>query len=265
MASNPSNPLTASDLTDFIAAESAFALEMAALQALRTLGFDAEHAAAYVDPVTTKIRAYDIRARLVNAARSFRLAVECKNLQRTSPLLVHATPRLPTEAYHTVVKHYRIGDHPFSRADKLRSKVYEAGVSVGRQTDQPTKDDKGKFKSSDGPTYEKWLQAVNGCLDLVQELAAASHSETHFGVIVPFLVVPVNTLWQVDYDDDGTVVTQVRQVERATLILRHSWTAQISFSPLKYDISHLEIVALPALSQRVKDLTEAGGLLSDLR
>lgn len=100
MPKRPATPLAQHDLALFLSQGSDFALEMAALEVLRSLGLDTEHAAVYVDPITSRIRAYDIRARWIQERRSIRLAVECKNLQRTAPLLVHATPRLQSEAYH---------------------------------------------------------------------------------------------------------------------------------------------------------------------
>ncbi len=51
-----------------------------------------------------------------------------------------------------------------------RPNVYEIGRAVGRQTDRPSRTDKGDFRSSDGATYDKWLQAVNGCVDFVREM-----------------------------------------------------------------------------------------------
>ena len=247
-------------MAEFIAAESDFALEMSALKVLRTLGFQAEHAAAYVDPVTSRMRAYDIRARLVSESRSLRLAVECKNLRPSAPLLVHTTPRLASEAYHTVVRRYRTGGYLFHEAIR-RPNIYEEGRPVGRQTDQPSRENDGGFKSSDAPSYEKWLQALNGCRDLLRELVQAPIPRSQVGVIVPMLVVPDKVLWQVEYDDEGRISEPARMVERTTLILRHQWSAPTIMGDFAYEISHLEIVTLSALRQRVKNLAWPGGLL----
>lgn len=262
MPSRSTPPLTQAELADYRASCSDFGLEMATLRVIRSLGFEAEHAAAYSDPVTNKLRAYDIRARWNAGPRWMRLAIECKSLSGASPLLVHATPRLASEAYHTVLVRYRIGGL-VSYSPLRRQTVYEERAPVGRQIDQPSKNDKGDFRSSDNATYEKWLQAVNGCVNLLREMTATPIPSPQAWVIVPILVVPDATLWQVDYDEDGTVVTDVRQVEKTTLILRHAWTVPTTFGSVPYDISHLELVTLPALRQRVKNLVEPGGLLTD--
>ena len=144
---------------------------MAALAELRSLGFDATHAATYVDPATSKMRAYDIRARWFGAGRSIRLAVECKNLKPSAPLLVHATPRAMSESFVSVVARYRIGGSLFQDLH-AQPNVYEADEPVAdRWIDR---EGNGRFKSTDSATYDKWFQAVNGCYDLVKELAFAS-------------------------------------------------------------------------------------------
>lgn len=262
MPKRTSHPLSKSDLVQFLSQGSDFAFEMASLALLRSLDLESEHAAAYVDPITNRIRSYDIRSRWVAKNRSVRFAVECKNLTNTAPLVIHATPRLESEAYHTVITRYRLGGMLFQTPHE-RQNVYGSGEPVGRQLDQPTKDGSGEFKSSDAPTYEKWLQAVNGCFDLLKGLLASPVREPEACALIPLLVVPAETLWQVDYDGDGSVSCEVRMVERATLILRHKWSSGTSYGPVTYDISHLEIVTLPALGQRLRNLLGSGGLLAD--
>jgi len=254
----PPAPLSNSDLSEFLSQSSDFALEMATLNELRALGLSCEHAATYIDPITKKIRAYDIRGRWTGPNRVIRFAVECKNLRRAAPLLVHATPRAQAEAYHTVIARQRTG---MSQVPSRRSNIYRVGEAVGRQTDQPTRDDRGDFKSSDTSTFDKWLQAVNGCSDLLKETANAPLLASEVCAIVPILVVPTDTLWQVDYHEDGSIAQPVRLVNKSTLILRSEWSVHLGLHWLTYDISHLEIITLAALHQRVKNLV--GALLAD--
>jgi hypothetical protein len=253
-------PLNKYDLATFARESSDFAFEMEVLRALRAAGLDCEHAATYTDPITSRLRAYDIRARHILPSQTVRLAVECKNLKSYSPLLVHATPRRPSEAYHTVVARVRGSLQSYRREPP--EAVYHAHEPVGRHTDQPFKDDKGNLSSSDSATFEKWLQAVNGCNDLLIEIIRAPHSERGVHAIVPLLVIPEGTLWQVDYDDNGQVTEPPREVDKTTLILRHAWTAHTGSAPLSYDISHLEIATLPSLQHRVSSLILNGGLLA---
>lgn len=261
MARKRTLPLQQTDLAEFLAQESDFGFEMETLATLRSIGLSAEHAAVYADPITGRLRAYDIRARWHGEGRSLRLAIECKHLRPNAPLLIHATPRLQTEAYHTVVVRKRTG--LLFQTPRPSASVYAPGESVGRHTDQPSKEEGGDFRSSDAGTFDKWLQAVNGCRDLIKELLEAPTLVSEASVVIPVLVVPKETLWQVDYEESGSIRTQVRQVERSTLILRHVWSVPWGLGPLNYDVSHLEIVTLPALAQRVKNLVNEGGAFAD--
>lgn len=255
-------PLTQSDLSNFVSESSDFAFEMSTLALLRSLDLDADHASTYVDPLTSRLRSYDIRARWNDEGKSIRFSVECKHLRNTAPLLIHATPRLEAEAFHTIIIRYRSGAMPI-HDEHAWSTVYEPGGAVGRQTDQPTKDKDG-FRSIDAATYDKWLQAVNGCSGLLEEMVRTPlYKKPEVCAIVPILVVPQDTLWQLDYDSAGTVTKPVRSIERTTLILRHACRVSTPFVSVNYNISHLEIVTLPALRQRIKNLIGAGGLLSD--
>src|ERR1700679_3993319 len=94
--------ITAKPLEDFVAQDPGFALEMQVLAQLRKLGFDCSHSGTYQDPVTSKIRQFDIRALKRDGAFMLALAVECKNLRTNHPLLLSAVPRVRAEAFHNV-------------------------------------------------------------------------------------------------------------------------------------------------------------------
>lgn len=265
MKKRSTEPLTQPDLEQFLSRTSDFAFEMATLSELRKLDFVCEHAATYTDPVTEKIRAYDVRARRITGQRQVRLAVECKNIGPQSPLVVHATPRLAAEAYHTLLVRHRSSSSgfDFQNARRREESVYPEGEPVGRHTDQPAKDSNNEFVSADSATYEKWLQAVNGSLDLLREASRAPLTGVQVHAIIPMLVVPPGSLWQVDYSEDGRVMEAVRPVDRTTLILRHVWTVSATLAEVRFDFSHLEIVTLAALASRVSDLVGPVGLFQD--
>jgi hypothetical protein len=58
----PKTPITQSDLQEFVENDSDFAFEMRVLVQLRALGFQCEHSGTYKDPITDKIRQFDIHA-----------------------------------------------------------------------------------------------------------------------------------------------------------------------------------------------------------
>jgi hypothetical protein len=62
MAKLKKDEMTAEDLAEFVRTNSDFAFEMRVLAQLRTDGFDCSHSGTYRDPVTDKIRQFDIRA-----------------------------------------------------------------------------------------------------------------------------------------------------------------------------------------------------------
>ena len=68
------------------------------------------HAGTYIDGVTGKPRQFDYRFRMRYEAQSqcLQLAVECKNLQQDSPLVVCGYARRDSEAFHDVIES-RIG------------------------------------------------------------------------------------------------------------------------------------------------------------
>jgi hypothetical protein len=102
-----STPITQKDLDEFIASGSDFAFEMTVLSLLRKMGFNTSHSGTYQDPVTQKIRQFDLRASKVQGDFRLTLAVECKNLRTNFPLLISAVPRTVDEAFHEVIR-YRV-------------------------------------------------------------------------------------------------------------------------------------------------------------
>jgi hypothetical protein len=109
MRKQPSKPvaLEEADLINFLDTQSDFAFELKTLKILNENGFCCEHGGTYHDPVTRKPRQFDIRATKVWQDLCMQLAVECKNLSDSSPLLILCVPRSPAEAFHEVVSPFK--------------------------------------------------------------------------------------------------------------------------------------------------------------
>jgi hypothetical protein len=230
---------------------------MQALSALNGQGYGCRHSATFVDPITSKIREFDIRARRRADGIGIQLAVECKNLTLDSPLLVHRTPRGPHESNHSVAV-FKPG-HTFSfwQSRTLSpSLLYPLGLPVGRQLEQPKKKDDGSVSQNDGPTFEKWSQALSGVHDELVQLVAGTPEHLTTYLVVPVLVVPEGTLFAVDYDSQGSIVSPLRSVPKAELYVAHKWTVSTGLTNLQVQFSHLEIITLPALSGWAKALLE---------
>ena len=262
MAKLREDPITARDLEKFVASDSDFAFEMKVLAQLRTLEFDCGHSGTYRDPVTDKIRQFDIRAEKKKGKYLLALAVECKNLRPNYPLLVSAVPRTATESFHDALR-FQVGS-VVSAASVVTvpgsHSLYRQGDTVGKKTDQVGIDTSGAFVSDDSATFDKLNQAVNSCRDIVQDLVFRN-TPPYIRAILPVLVVPTGLLWQVDYSDDGKILMPPRNVDTATLFLNHRWTVDRGpHGPLSYRLSHIELVTLGALANAEKTWTGSTGL-----
>jgi hypothetical protein len=241
--------LTEKDMAEFVKSNSDFAFEMRVLSTLRELGFDCSHSGTYSDPITKKIRQFDIRAVKDHVDFTLALAVECKNFHQDNPLLLSAVPRVEAEAFHDIFIYNPEGLYKIwqSRISGNQSK-YKPGRMVGKQTDQVKRDGKGTLFSDDEKTFDKLNQAVNSCRDLIEK-AASNPASKNSRAVVPLLVVPTDLLWQVDYSEDGRIRTPPRPVKEATLFIDHCWSFDnyVRGYSFKYTLSHIEFATIDAL------------------
>lgn len=248
-----SAPLGSAELGDFVASRADFAFEMQTLRALKRMGFECSHGATYVDHVSGKLRAYDIRARQRTGQSLLCLAVECKALGSAAPLLTYATPRLASESFHYVlVRRYGMPHpDPFSRR-KAPSATYPPHQPVVRQTDQPLLSADGSWSAADAATFERWMQAVSSARDIADTLAIANVGQPTVGAVLPVLVVPDGTLWQVQFSESGQQLGAPEACAYTQLFLGHEWRMEALSQPKLFAISHLEICTLSGLETRVE-------------
>ena len=260
MAELKDDPITVKDLEEFVRSNSDFAFEMQVLAQLRTLGFECSHSGTYRDPVTDKIRQFDIRAIIHKGNSTLALAAECKNLRPNNPLLLSAVPRTEPEAFHDLIvwNRQKLLVPQSVWAVTGHKSIYRPGELVGKKTDQVGRDTSNALVSNDEGTFEKLNQAVNSCQGLVREYALHS-SAGRFRAIVPLLVVPTGLLWQVDYDPDGKMGKAPHQVTRATLFLNHPWSAEGGFGRIVYRLSHVEFATLDAVPSVLETYLAPGG------
>jgi hypothetical protein len=241
-------PITAADMDEFVKNNSDFDFEMKVLNWLNANGFTCQHSATYRDPITGKFRQFDIRAEIKSDNHILALAVECKNLRPNNPLLISAAPRTEAEAFHSYILYRSVPVHRFEAAYVLGSGVYRANYPVGKTTDQVSRI-ANELQSDDEQTFGKISQAINGCKDLVEKFAQVATGLAK-RIIVPVLVVPTDTLWQVNYDTNGLVLKPPATVPHSTYFIDSSWSAELPYyrEQITYRISHLEIVTFDGLS-----------------
>jgi len=248
MAKLKDDAITAKDMEEFVGCNSDFAFEMHVLAQLRALGFECAHSGTYRDPVSDKMRQFDIRAIKHRDNFTLALAVECKNLRPNNPLLLSAVPRTPSESFHDLLvwKRWTHAGHPSVRPITGGDSAYKPEDMVGKKTDQVGRDTSGALVSNDEPTFDKLNQAVNSCRDLVRDFPPKG-DEPLVRAVVPILVVPEGLLWQADYDRDGRLVEGPRAVEHTTLFLNNTWLVETGLNPIPCRQSHIEFVTLGAL------------------
>lgn len=253
--------ISATDMKAFIATEADFAFEMRVLHEMERLDYQCEHAGTFRDPVTDKIRQFDIRARSIRSPKNLWLSIECKNLRSESPLLVHAVPRPEPGSFHQVIGRWapqRGATPKIITVERLES-AYRPGEPVGKKTDQVTRKQRG-FVHSDSAVFDKVSQSINSARDLVAETGTLVVTGDTLLAVVPILVVPDGRLWQVDYARDGAIATPPRLVSAASLYLNHRWL--ITNYNLQYTLSHLEIVQLSGLEPLLDYLMGDHGLFA---
>jgi hypothetical protein len=261
MAKLKTSPIAAKDLADFVTTNSDFGFEMQVLTRLRAEGFSCLHSGTYRDPVTDKIRQFDIRASLDCGDSTVALAVECKNLRPNSPLLLSAVPRTHAEAFHDlfICRLNAIYNQFLVEPVIGNASAYKPGDMVGKKTDQVGRDTSGELVSNDEATFDKLNQAVNSCQDLLRTLSVKV-SPPFQRAIVPVLVVPTGLLWQVDYNSDGAITMPPHEVKRAAFFLDHAWSAtSIHGGNISYRLSHIEVVTFEALTGIAESWSGPGG------
>jgi hypothetical protein len=237
--------IDAADLQRFVEEASDFAFEMRVLSCLCEAGFTCSHSGTYQDPITGKLRQFDIRAERADDRCRLALAVECKNLRENAPLLLSAVPRTSAEAFHNIL--HTAPDAIWTSVREMRGpqSAYKPNEMVGKAMDQVRKDSNGILNSDDRATFEKMSQAVNSTRDLI-----ARHSATTsnlFTAVVPVLIVPEGRLWQAEYSEGGEIQKQPYQLSKSTFFLDHVWPfGNQARGVHEFRLSHIDCLTISA-------------------
>ncbi|TNV71285.1 hypothetical protein FGO68_gene7728 [Halteria grandinella] len=217
-----------------------FGFEMRMGKILQTItGAQVEHGGTYKPlGINMAPRQFDYRVKVVSDNRVLRLAVECKNFYAGSPVVVCGSRRTREESYlDLIVSDFRevISRHGDEDDDFVGlvqktspSSFYVAGDFVGRATLRPepgaskerelVKDSRYKL-TGDADIYEKWNQAVTHSVRMADWAINERQNSRHFvlSAVLPIVVMPDETLWQIQYDDDGNIVDGPKPVNSTTL------------------------------------------------
>jgi hypothetical protein len=266
-------PITAKDLAEYLETQDDFALELHIYSQAKALGYNVAHGGTYIDPVTKKARQFDVRASfssIEGKPQRIDLAIECKCLKPSFPLLLTRIPRSETESFHQVIwSHKRNTSLPvYSSKDyttpaflKGTRSFYKPGQYVGKSTSQVGRTEKGDVTSGDAEVFEKWSQALASAHGLVAAAGRANElkkQDNYFCCVLPILVVSDNTLWAADYSEDGVLQAGPVSVDEATIFVGHEYDIGI-----KCMLSHLHVYTKRGIDSFLANLAQETNLWSE--
>jgi len=240
----PTDTITKEHLEEFIATQDDFALELFAYSLARSFGFSATHAGTYIDPQSGKARQFDVQAnRYCGENLHVFMAIECRSLRPSFPLLVSQIPRIQAEGYQDIVKSTGHQSDASTLGEvRLRlhaGSLYPVGEYVGKAISQVGFNGEGKLHSKDSEVHDKWGQAIASCNQLIYK--ALSFTEKRFSAVLPVLVVPDGTLWVTNYTEDGTLVDGPTQTDETQYFISSIQTVNDP-APILYTLTHLHSV-----------------------
>lgn len=273
MSKLPHDPITTTDIEEYLANYADFTFELRVLKELTDLNLQCQHGGTYDDPVTGKSREFDIRALSKKTSRHesrrtlirVHLSVECKSLRDNFPLILHCLKRKKNESYNEFIytsdpeKRYESGSMVAALESNVKSiravklTLYPEGEYVAKSADQIGRRNDRTIIANDGGVFEKISQAINSSTDLISAANDLDTDEkTEFLTFVcPVLVVPDSTLWQVRYSDDGARMGPPEPVKHVTYFIGKEWSVGTNLQRLSYSISHLEVLTFSEINNFV--------------
>lgn len=265
MAKLKDDPVDKVILSKYLSEFSDFGFEIRVLKMLRTFGLECEHGGHYDDPVTGKSREFDIRAEKTFGQLRVRMAIECKNIRPNFPILVSCIPRHEEESYHQVAavkdRYSNVMGQQVSRARTYNIRgqysLYRVGCPVGKSIAQVGCTLDGKITANDSELFEKWGQCLGSANDLIKRIYwdgdEDDELDAYISAVLPFVVVPNERLWVVNYDDCGDEVGEPEMVEQCSCFVnkRYRLGTEMAFTTLW--VSHVEFVTFDGLRNFVSD------------
>jgi len=254
---NEKDGITAENISAFVDRRDDMALEIFTYRTLREAGWWANHGGFYRDTVQDKFRQFDVQGGLdlpKNPETPFlpktgiRIAAECKNIDPDVPIVISRMPRTYSESYHCLLKRFQthsVGPQEVRvnviRSTAVHAKPYPPGDPVGKSILQYQ--NTPEAKPPDDP-FAKWSQALSSCATLITEANTKLRVDPDapdLCFIFPALIVADQSLWAVDYDENG-VRGNPQQIDDATLFLGQYYDVEEGKGvSSKYWVSHLHV------------------------
>ncbi len=254
-------PISPEDIRNVIIREDDFGHEMRVGETLRACAaIQFQHGGTYNDPVTQKPRQFDYRCWLKKESASLTLAVECKNLSPSVPLVVCGTLRGEDESFHELIESRQgsfkrrsatvVGLSSVTRRATGDDAFYLPRQFVGKSLVRIQTDKNPMVRTQDSDVYDKWSQALSSAVELAHTAcnSAKKYSVPHFyTALLPIVVVPDGVLWKVIYGENGKVSGDPAQVNEFELyVAREIEVGGAKGTPLfhRYNFSHVHFFTL---------------------
>lgn len=262
-----------------------FAFEMRILRTLREKAGDSLpsrilHGGMYSDPIRREPRQYDFSFEIGRGALAVRLAIECKNVFRLSPVVVSGCERIAREARHDIIAWGRgvLERKEITRTGGIsvtipvkNSAIFPKSEFVGKSVGK-LRPPKGSAKSgalnegyaltNDSELYDPWSQAVahaatiaKSATDRPREPTSGKAANPRFTICLPVVVLPDQTLWAVKYDENGEMEGEPALVNQCDVYRDQRFTLveQQGFFQT-FDVSHFRFCTERGLANLVHRL-----------
>lgn len=217
-----------------------------------------QHGGTYTDPVTSKPRQFDYRCRMFKGtpgqewSRHILMALECKNVDTDSPVVICGRHRTLDESFHDIIE---VSEKTTIKRAFAGKSFYSTNAFVGKSIIR-IKNNGGKYsasRESESEIYDKWSQAL-----------ASSHGIAFGSIygrdyvqlppyslafVMPVVVVPDGALWMANYKDSGTLIGEPSQINQCAYYIEHKLLLAMILVQ-----THIHFVTLKGLSELLNDL-----------
>ncbi len=261
-------PISAADIQQIASKEDDFGHEMRVGSVIRSTLPKCSHAGTYTDPVSRKPRQFDYRCSIRDQANQVMLAVECKNLNPSCPLVVCGAAREKGESFHEIIQTHGPGQGilmngawvqgPLSQTMRTwGNQYYREGKFVGKSLLRLKLDQKQKLQRvPDEDVYERWAQAISSAVGVANSVCddAFHFQESIASAVLPVVVVPDDSLWIVWYAGNGALEQAPEQVAECEFYVERGVKVGASPKPHRFTFSHIHFFTLAGFSAFTSEL-----------
>lgn len=253
--------LNSETILNYLVEKDDFNFEIKVLKSGIDSRFKCNHGGSYNDPITNKIRQFDLQFEKHFENFHIYLAIECKNLRPKNPILLSQTPRQMHESFHELIiskitkrdgsrteisdflKESFVGNKSKSIRISKDNKLYPYKNFVGKSIIQSGFKQNEKPNGKNEEIYDKWIQAFGQGQSLLNKAASiynTNNLKLNLSAIFPILVIPNNCLWIVNYNLDGNIDSIPKLCDSGELYFSIENTFTDKFPDL-FNFSHLNI------------------------